>query len=776
MKQFREVKKGRVKAAPGKASGRAAPLLKRPFISNVAIAAAAYIALTIILTAALQPERFDMKVGEIAKTTVVATKDVLDADTTNRYRENAAATVEKQYSRREGAREQSIELLDSIFLAMEDARALGEALRLGTGRFAQPAESSARPAVTRAPDGKISREQYDNAAKSIPQLNMSQWQMTILMNMDADTLASVKEQTSLAVLEAMEGFVIQDQADAVINSIQRRLQNVMSSDHCWNIALPVARVCLVPNMVINQEETERKQDEARASIEPVYYKQGQNIVTAGSRITQQQINVMKSLGLIRGDTRFDGVLFGGVCLFVALVLLVYIIHLSVFEREVLAQPKLQLLMLALTLITIGLTLAVQTISPYLAPLSVGALLAASMLPSTLAWALNVITAILVGFVFRSSSMFSQQMLHVIVHGMLGSAIGVYVLANHPRRLTTLLAGLYVSLFNLVGIFALGFITNNSMSSILKDALFSFGSGMFAAVLSMGLQPALEWAFNLVTPAKLLELANPNHPLLRRMMLEAPGTYQHSLMVANLAESAADAIGANALLVRVGAYYHDIGKLRRPQFFKENQLGDNPHDMLDPQSSAAIVLSHVPDGLSLAVKHHLPPMIKDLISQHHGDTPVVYFYKQACKLNPEGTADISKFRYDQPRPKTAEAAILMLADSVEAAVRSIQDPTGEKMQQGIKSIVQQKMADGQLDDTPINFHDLNLICKAFASALNGLYHQRIDYPAFDIRTESKSVDGSILVYAAVDGNRSAAPAAAVAPQAILSGQSRPEGQT
>ncbi|MDR1568880.1 MAG: HDIG domain-containing protein [Oscillospiraceae bacterium] len=734
-----------------KGAGGARGFHKNPAFFSIIIAAAAYLTLTAIMTMTLAPEQYDLRAGDIAPKTIVATKDIVDEYTTQHNRDTAASAVQPTYSEREGAREQSLELLDSIFNSLESARALGEALRTGTGRLASASDDGLRPAVTRAPNGVITRDQYDIAALGIPELSMSAWQMTILMGLDEAALSSVREVTSRAVLDAMDGTIVEGQVDGVISAIQRQLISNMSADLCWNIAVPVVRACVMPNMVVNQEATDLERDRIRREVEPVYYKQGQNIVTAGNRITEQQLALMNSLGLIRGN-EFDRVLFGGACILVALVMMMFIIHLYVFERHILQAPKFQLLMLVIALITIGLSFAFQSVSPYLAPLSVGALLAVATLPSSLAWTFNIVTAILVGFVSKGSGTFSQQIMHVIVHGIMGGAIGVYVLSNHPRRLTTLLAGLYIALFNLVSMFALGFITNSSMESILQDALFSFGGGVIAAVLSMGLQPALEWAFNLVTPAKLLELANPNHPLLRRMMLETPGTYQHSLMVANLAEAAADAIGANALLVRVGAYYHDIGKLIRPQFFKENQLGENPHDALEPQKSASIVLAHVTDGLALAQKHRLPPVIKDLIAQHHGDTPVVYFYKQACKLSADGTADISKFRYNEKHPQTAEAAILMLADSVEAAIRSMPDPTGEKIQQGIKSIVQQKMSDGQLDDAPINFRDLNVICKAFSQALNGLYHQRIEYPAFDIRQETNAPDSSILLYASIQNNR------------------------
>ncbi len=203
-------------------------------------------------------------------------------------------------------------------------------------------------------------------------------------------------------------------------------------------------------------------------------------------------------------------------------------------------------------------------------------------------------------------------------------------------------------------------------------------------MCIGIQPLLEWLFNLATTAKLIELSNPNQPLLRRLLLEAPGTYHHSIIVANLAEAAASAVGGNGLLARVGAYYHDVGKLKRPMYFKENQMGDNPHDRTDPRVSTAILTAHTRDGCMMAQKERIPQPVIDIIRQHHGDSPVLYFYDKAVKLYGEET-DISAFRYDGPRPHSREAAVVMLADTIEAAARSIPNPNPEKIDALIRKL-------------------------------------------------------------------------------------------
>ena len=250
----------------------------------------------------------------------------------------------------------------------------------------------------------------------------------------------------------------------------------------------------------------------------------------------------------------------------------------------------------------------------------------------------------------------------------------------------------------------------------------------AAVLCIAFDPIVETAFHLATPAKLLELSNPNHPLLRRLLIEASGTYHHSIIVANLAEAAAEAVGGNPLLARAGAYFHDIGKLKRPLYFKENQIGENPHEHTNPYVSAAIVTAHTRDGLTMAQQYHLPQEIQDIIVEHHGDTPVMYFYHKALEQAGGQAVDIADFRYDGRRPQSKESAIIMLADTVEAAVRSMPDPTPKAINDFIARLVRGKLDDGQLDEAPLTLRDVTRICSAFATVLNGVFHERIEYPS------------------------------------------------
>jgi len=264
--------------------------------------------------------------------------------------------------------------------------------------------------------------------------------------------------------------------------------------------------------------------------------------------------------------------------------------------------------------------------------------------------------------------------------------------------------------------------------------------VLSAILAVGVMPVLENIFSLVTPQVLLELSTPTHPLLKMLQTEAPGTHHHALLVANLAEAAAAVVGANPLLCRVGAYYHDIGKTRRPIFFKENQIDQpNPHEGMEPGVSAAILAAHVRDGLVLADKYKLPRPIKDMIAQHHGDGMMAYFYFNAKKkADEEGREiDIRDYSYDGPKPQTKEAAILMMADTVEAATRTLKDRSRESMSAMIEKLVKDKFESGQLSEAPLTFRDLSLISDAFIRTLTGIYHERIEYPNMDSLKKKES---------------------------------------
>jgi putative nucleotidyltransferase with HDIG domain len=316
-------------------------------------------------------------------------------------------------------------------------------------------------------------------------------------------------------------------------------------------------------------------------------------------------------------------------------------------------------------------------------------------------------------------------------------------ANQRSKLSV--TGLVIAGFNILIAICMGIINKSTLKTISAESLQAFINGIISIIFTIGLLPFWETVFNMLTPLKLLELANPNQPLIKRLLIEAPGTYHHSLMVGNLAEMATETIGGNALLARVGAYFHDIGKLRRPNLFKENQFSDNPHDHMTANLSTLVITSHTHDGVEIAEKYKLPIVIRDIISQHHGTTLVAYFYHKARKDDRSDSVKQEDYRYHGPKPSTKEAAVVMLADSVEAAVRSMPDKTEGKIEGFVRKIIKDKLDDGQLDLCNLTLKDLDDIAKSFMKVFSGFFHEREEYPEISVKSlleENASLENGI----------------------------------
>ncbi|MBP3626325.1 MAG: HDIG domain-containing protein [Peptococcaceae bacterium] len=355
---------------------------------------------------------------------------------------------------------------------------------------------------------------------------------------------------------------------------------------------------------------------------------------------------------------------------------------------------------------------------YLLPVAMGTMLITILLDVRLGIIANIVLALFAGLYTENASFAVVALL-----GGLTGCLGVSALGQRSDISRTAFA---IAVVNAVSIIGLGMIQSQTIDVILYGVGFGIFNGLISSIFTMGILPYLETIFGITTSIRLLELANPNQPLLKRLMTEAPGTYHHCIMVGNLGEAAADAIGANGLEVRLGAYYHDIGKLKRPYFFAENQFsGANPHDNITPQLSTLIITSHVKDGLEMAREEKLPPILMDMIAQHHGDSKVSYFYFKAKEL--DENAREQDFRYENPKPQTKEAAILMMADTVEAAVRSKKDATPGQIEGFIRTLIKGKLNDGQFDECELTFRDLDQIAVAFTRVINGIYHKRVEYP-------------------------------------------------
>ena len=433
------------------------------------------------------------------------------------------------------------------------------------------------------------------------------------------------------------------------------------------------------NMILDEKATEEERDRAAENVEPVMYKKGQYIVQAGQPISEQQYAMLQKLGMLKEEKLNIPVVLG-IGIIVLLTEIVVILFLTAFEKRAITNPA-HLLMVSLIIwMVLGLALSTSQIHQYLIPTALGAMLLTILVGPLAAGIVNVALSLLFGVMFDNS-------LNIIIMTLTGGILGIYICNNAKQRNGLVWAGIATSIVNFASIFALEMMSSSGWFAALKTSLWGIGGGLLSGIFLVGTLPIWENLFGIVTPIKLVELSNPNHPILKRMLMEAPGTYHHSIIVANLAENAAEAVGADGLLARVGAYYHDTGKIKRPFYFKENQIAmGNPHDNLNPSLSTHIIISHVKDGIELAKKYKLPKVIQDFIVQHHGTTSVAYFYHKAKEEDEDGSVHIDDFRYPGPKPKKKETAIVMMADTVEAAVRSISDPNPEKVETLIHRLV------------------------------------------------------------------------------------------
>lgn len=676
-------------------------------IRTVCIAAGTFILLLVLLLTGITPDQYDLYVGHPSSKTVYASKDVEDTVTTEALRNAAAAAVEPSYKSVDPSVNSEVladvqNVFDSLlrqrteFLSLKGEEISDEAL----GRF----NAQCRISLTRD-------------------------MLAALLSAQEEALSALVDATVAEVRETLNSTLPEGQESAAVTRITRSLISEEHASDIVSIASEVLKSCLKPNMLIDTEITEANREKARQAVEPEVLVKREVIVREGELVTEAQYRMIESLGLL-ADNKLDVPLVGGMTLLVLVFCASIALYLCLFSPETVLDSRKLLLLCIIMVLEVAVSLLVRELNSYLMPVAMGAILLCILMDTKTAMFVSAILSFMVSMLVSSDGLFSMTMFSILLMAFAASPVAAFVLSRRQLRAATLLAGLVIALVNFIVALAIGLVSSTNMQTALTSACWAAGGGVFSAVLAVGLQSVLEWMFNLATNAKLIELSNPNQPLLRRLLMEAPGTYHHSIIVANLAEAGAAAVGGNGLLARVGAYYHDVGKLKRPMYFKENQMGDNPHDRTDPRVSCAILTAHTRDGCALAAKEKLPGQVLDIIRQHHGDSLVLYFYDKAAKLYGEDI-DVSAFRYEGPRPRSKEAAVVMLADTIEAATRTLANPSPEKMEALIRKLVREKMDDGQLNDSALTFSDLDKICATFSTVLTGVFHERIEYPDISI---------------------------------------------
>lgn len=653
-----------------------------------------------IILLGMMPERIDIRVGDIAQEEIRATKEIVDEVTTEKYRLEAMESVEPRYRV-----DASIQIK-----VKNDIRKFFEALSSAQKELPENRENAIK---------MISEQKY---------LELGAGETEILLDSNPESILTLEGSIYEIVNQIMNIGASQEDIDYSKGNIESTFAGIGELDsNLKRIGSKIVSEKIEPNKFLDIETTNKEKEKAAEEVQPVVIKEGEIIVNRNEIVDQQSYELLKESGLLKEAKKINYGLILGAMLITAAIEVVFGLYIYYFERKVYEDRKLMVVIFIVTILVVLVSKSLSAFSGYLMPVATSSILLAILINARVSLIVNVLIGVLLVI---TESLDSSVMTMVFIGGMIGSFSSI----NTQQRSNIMTIGIAVALFNVISIVGFGIAGETEIRLLLMRMAYGTANGLLSAVLAIGSMPVWENVFGVLTPIKLLELMNPNQPLLKRLLTEAPGTYYHSILVGNLSENAAEAVGANALLVRAGSYYHDIGKLKRPYFFKENQIGmENPHDKISANMSALIITNHAKDGLELSENCPLPREIKDIMLEHHGTTLVSFFYHKAMHeegVNPNTVIE-NKFRYGGPKPRSKESAIVMLADSVEAAVRSIREPSKEKISKMICSIVKGKMEDGQLDESGLTLKDISNIEKSFADTLLGIYHERIEYPNLDI---------------------------------------------
>ena len=481
------------------------------------------------------------------------------------------------------------------------------------------------------------------------------------------------------------------------------------------------------NLSYDKEATESEKRLKAEEVQPIYniieVKRNESILSKGERIGKDHIEKLKGIEQSEPSVMKAGGAFA-ILILVGLFMLVTVLYLKFYEPSLAAGNKELVLLSFITILMLIVAKAI-VMSPWpsnLVPVAVASMLIAILINSRLAIITTCFLSVLIG-------MISGNRLDIAGMSLVGGIIGIFAMKGVRRRSQVITAGLCVGFANMSYLIGMGLIRALDFKIAITESFFGFTSGLISAVIVTGVLPIFENIFKVTTDISLLELADLNHPILKEMVMKAPGTYHHSLVVGNLAEAACEAIKANPLLARVSSYFHDIGKIEKAPYFSENQLSsvDSAHDKLSPTMSSLIITNHVKNGVELAKKYKLNRNIIDIINQHHGTGLVFYFFKRALEKVTDEEVGEQSFRYPGPKPQTKEAACVLLADSVEAASRTLDDPTPSRIKGLVRKVINNKFIDGQLDECDLTLKDLERISEVFTHILTGIFHTRVKYP-------------------------------------------------
>ncbi len=653
----------------------------------------------VILLTSISPKKHNLSVGDIATVDIKAPIDTVDEIATKEKIEEAIAKAkeDKQYTVKSEVKTQAIDNINKLFNKL----------------------------ATEISSTKDAKEKLTEI-KKVDAFRLTDQEYNILLAIDVTKLSDIQNKTLQALEKAYKNNIGENDYEALQNARDLASEELISYNLDRNLEDTLKSILysqIKANFFIDTEKMEENIKEVQKNVQKEIIKKNQIIVKEGEPVTERQIEILNELGLLNsGLTKSYLSLFIALAILVAVILYLEYSYISRERADIFKSDKFIILISSINIITLMLSLSLNIISPYLIPIACGAMIMTILIEYKLSLVVNLLNLVFVSIIVGLNP-------SIIILFAVSIILGSTAVKKVQQRNDIIYSTLYIAVVASILTLTVGMISSSNLKENLLQTGFAIISVMIAGILSVGLLPFYESIFDVVTNIKLLELSNPNQPLMKKLLMEAPGTYHHSMMVANLAEAATEVVGGNPVIARVGAYYHDIGKTKRPYFFGENQIGkENPHDRITPNLSTLIILSHTKDGIEMAKEHKIPKIIQDIIVQHHGTTLVKYFYYKV-KNSAENPEDVKEedFRYTGPIPDTKESGILMLADSVEASVRSIPEPTKDKIENMVNNIINDKINSNQLINCDLTLKDIELIRQSFLKTLDGIYHHRIEYP-------------------------------------------------
>ncbi len=731
----------------------ASPARIKQFLLNIFLLAGVWGTLLLLVCCGRATYGGQLQEGDIALQTVYApfdfsVKGEADQEKTDQLRQEAAGGVKPIYDLHLSQAKPKFERIDALIQVLSEIQKIREAtLQEREQQFSEklkPLELSLSSLNMETLMGETALPDWtERLKKSLEELLT----LGILSDADKKTLTENKtEEIMIRDLEKNQETARPLSEALSVEEAKPKIEHVVfnhfpESRKSRSAAIEILGQLMTPSLSYRQEETEKRKKEAWETVQTVHkaqeIKKNELIVSRGQKLSRKHLTLLVALEKEVSLTNKVGNTVG-MALLVALLIVIFIFSFRRYDPKILQNYPNLLMLGTVAVSTIALAKAV-TLSPFssfLIPIPMASMLTTVLLNPSAAMMMTLLLSLL------AATMVSQKFGLILV-AVLSGLTAVYATSRVHRRSDILKAGIWVGIAGTVGVIIISLISGLQIKVSIHEGIWGMANGVMSAIIVIGTLPAFESLFKITTNISLLELSNLNHPILRQLFIQAPGTYHHSLVVGNLAESACEAIGANALLARVGAYYHDIGKMEKAEYFTENQidtLSKQRHEKLSPHMSSLIIVNHIKNGIELAQQFKFPKRIIDFIPEHQGTSLIYFFYQKALHHAKEGeVVKEEDFRYPGPKPQSRETAVVLLADSVEAASRSLEDPTPARIRGLVRKMINNKFIDGQLDECNLALRDLNTIAETFIKVLTGVFHTRVPYPEREespVRREKK----------------------------------------